>query len=250
MVTWCNLQKISSLPHVVGRIGQIRGSHRVVRHQPQCTTMTDGKICKSASFTKSWLEQAAKEESVNLLKSDRQVQVYSSEAQEASTPQTSPFTTRVPGMLALNGKVFTLRSTSRNRENQNATTIIIFKQVTKPNTVEFVLWDLKLAKMEFARVVRRQIVRQNGKEWPLEKAVFKGNVWVQILCLVLCQFMLFLVVSRPDKSNRLDRDGVCRHDTYLYSRLRIFFSCAHHSAGSLIDSHSSSVVLWALAQGI
>ena len=47
----------------------------------------------------------------------------------------------------------------RTAKFRTSTTIIIIKLVTKPNMVEFVFIDSKLAEMAPAQVARRQMVR-------------------------------------------------------------------------------------------
>ena len=49
---------LSSHMNWVGLMGHAFGSHRAVRHKPQCTALAKRKVCESDSFTKSWLEQA------------------------------------------------------------------------------------------------------------------------------------------------------------------------------------------------
>ena len=142
-------------------IGQVLGPHRALQHPPQCAAIAERKKCEPASFTKCWRKQAGRttvaktrapgseKGTVKIYTNQKKTRTSSfcpSKWQKASTEQTWFFTGRVPGWLSI-AKVRT------------PTPIIIFKMVTKPNIVEFVFMDSRLAEMAPARVARRQMVR-------------------------------------------------------------------------------------------
>ena len=69
----------------------------------------------------------------------------------------------------------------RTAKFRTPTTIIIFKLVTKPNMVEFVFMDSKLAEMARAQVARRQMVRTLVKYDNIEPSTGKSDCFLQKL---------------------------------------------------------------------
>ena len=143
-----------------------------------------------------------------------------------------------------------------NAKFRTPTTIIIFKLVTKPNTVEFAFMDSKLAEMAPARVARRQLVRPmvkcDNSSWKATSSTLSQSTGKSD-CSLVPIFSTEVTDSgsfASRHSNCHGRDGVYRHHTYLYARAQTHFSRAHITVhNSLIDPHSSNVVTSAMAQG-
>ena len=131
------------------------------------------------------------------------------------------------------------------------TIIIIFQLVTKPNMVEFVFIDSKLAEMAPAQVARRQMVKtvvnetaSNSRSQISRNSIQKlvrpdsrrqSNLNVVTInrlvsdCLVP-MFLQKLMNLSFALSQQQQPAATAVRGTYLFARRRTFLSCAHHSA--------------------